>query len=66
MVRIVFVLLLCLLSLPLPALAEKRAAFVVGIDKYDNLSKDAQLDKARNDARAVARSERPRLRCDRQ
>jgi formylglycine-generating enzyme required for sulfatase activity/uncharacterized caspase-like protein len=55
MVRIVFVLLLCLLSLPLPALAEKRAAFVVGIDKYDNLSKDAQLDKARNDARAVAR-----------
>ena len=55
MVRIVFVLLLCLLSLPQPVLAEKRVAFVVGIDKYDNLSKDAQLDKARSDARAVAR-----------
>jgi uncharacterized caspase-like protein len=38
-----------------PALSEKRVAFVVGIDKYDHLSKGAQLSKARNDAGAVGR-----------
>jgi uncharacterized caspase-like protein len=54
MVRIVFVLLLCLL-LPSPALAEKRVALVIGIDKYDNLGPSAQLRKARSDAAAVAR-----------
>ena len=37
MVRIAFALLLCLLLLPSPALAEKRVALVIGIDKYDNL-----------------------------
>jgi formylglycine-generating enzyme required for sulfatase activity len=54
MVRIVFVLLLCLL-LPSPAVAEKRVALVIGIDKYDNLGPSAQLRKARSDAAAVAR-----------
>jgi hypothetical protein len=54
MIRIVFVLLLCLL-LPSPAVAEKRVALVIGIDKYDNLGPSAQLRKARSDAAAVAR-----------
>jgi hypothetical protein len=53
MIRIVFVLLLCWL-LPSPALAEKRVALVVGIDKYDHLGRNAQLARARSDARAVA------------
>jgi len=38
------------------AFAEKRIAFVVGNDVYKNLSSDQQLKKARNDARAVART----------
>lgn len=37
----------------LPALAAKRA-FLVGIDRYDNLGRDAQLQRAINDARAVS------------
>ena len=52
MVRIVFVLLCWLL--PWSALAEKRVARVVGIDKYDNLGPNAQLARERSDARAVA------------
>ncbi len=32
----------------------KRVAFVVGINIYDNLAPNQQLDKARNDARSVA------------
>jgi uncharacterized caspase-like protein len=47
-------LLLSLLLLP-AALAEKRVALVVGIDKYDNLGPQAQLRRARSDAAAVAR-----------
>jgi Caspase domain len=35
------------------AQAEKRIAFVVGIDKYDNLGPQQQLQRAVNDARAV-------------
>lgn len=35
------------------ALAAKRVAFVVGIDKYDNLPAQQQLRKALNDAHAV-------------
>jgi formylglycine-generating enzyme required for sulfatase activity len=54
MVLIVLIVLLCLLSLS-PALAEKRVALVIGIDKYDNLGPHAQLKKARSDAAAVAR-----------
>lgn len=49
MLRISFVLLLCLL-LPSAALAEKRVALVIGIDKYDYLAANAQLRKARSDA----------------
>ena len=33
--------------------AQKRVAFVVGTDKYDNLDKTRQLQRAVNDARAV-------------
>jgi len=33
--------------------AEVRRAFVVGIDQYDNFSKDRQLDNAVSDATAV-------------
>ena len=36
-----------------PALAAKKVAFVVGINIYDNLGKDKQLQRAVNDARAV-------------
>jgi uncharacterized caspase-like protein len=46
------VALLCCLQ-ALPAAAEKRVAFVVGIDRYDNLSEGLQLKKAANDATAV-------------
>jgi len=35
------------------ALAERKVAFVVGIDKYDNLGPQKQLERAVNDARAV-------------
>ena len=33
--------------------AQKRVAFVVGTDKYDNLDKTRQLQRAVGDARAV-------------
>jgi len=36
------------------ALAERKVAFVVGIDKYDNLGQQQQLQRAVNDARSVA------------
>lgn len=36
-----------------PASAEKRVAITIGIDAYDNLSRDQQLRKAVNDSRAV-------------
>jgi hypothetical protein len=36
-----------------PALAERKIAFVVGIDKYDNLGQQQQLQRAVNDARSV-------------
>jgi hypothetical protein len=36
-----------------PSLAANRHAFVVGIDRYDELPADRQLHKAVNDARAV-------------
>jgi hypothetical protein len=36
------------------AQAEKRVAFIVGIDKYDNLGPQQQLQRAVNDARAVS------------
>src|SRR3954470_20496772 len=35
------------------AQAAKRVAFVVGIDRYDSLPADRQLQKAVNDARAL-------------
>jgi hypothetical protein len=35
------------------ALAERKIAFVVGIDKYDKLGPQQQLQRAVNDARAV-------------
>jgi uncharacterized caspase-like protein len=35
------------------AVAQKRVAFVAGTDKYDNLDKARQLQRAVNDARAV-------------
>jgi uncharacterized caspase-like protein len=55
MMRIALVLLLGLL-LPPTALAEKRVALVIGIDKYDNLAPQAQLRKARSDGEAVAQT----------
>jgi uncharacterized caspase-like protein len=42
-----------LAGLPDDASAQKRVAFVVGTDKYDNLDKTRQLQRAVNDARAV-------------
>jgi hypothetical protein len=42
-----------LVGLPDDASAQKRVAFVVGTDKYDNLDKTRQLQRAVNDARAV-------------
>lgn len=49
-------LLLMAMCLILPAAAAepKKLAFVVGIDRYDNLSTDGQLKKAVGDARAMA------------
>jgi uncharacterized caspase-like protein len=52
MVRVSIALLLFVL-LPSVAQAEKRIAFVVGIDKYDNLAPQQQLQRAVNDARSV-------------
>ena len=37
-----------------PAHAQKKHAFVVGIDKYDNLAADRQLLKAVGDSRAIS------------
>jgi hypothetical protein len=37
-----------------PASAAKKVAFVVGIDFYDNLGADKQLQRAVNDARAIS------------
>src|SRR5262245_22762973 len=36
-----------------PALAQKRIALVIGIDRYDNLGNDRQLQRAVNDAKSV-------------
>ena len=36
-----------------PALAERKVAFIVGIDKYDKLGPQQQLQRAVNDARSV-------------
>ena len=49
-VAIAFLALMLLVS---TARAEKRVAFVVGIDKYDNLGPQQQLQRAVNDARSV-------------
>lgn len=49
----------CLVWLALicaPAHAAKRIAFVVGVDRYDNLPGDQQLKRAVADARAMART----------
>jgi uncharacterized caspase-like protein len=48
-------LLVCSLLVALPsAIAQKRVALVVGINKYDNLDSRAQLKKAQSDAVAIA------------
>jgi uncharacterized caspase-like protein len=52
MVRVAIALVLFVL-LPSVAHAEKRIAFVVGIDKYDNLAPQQLLQRAVNDARSV-------------
>ena len=46
--------LIWLALLVAPALAQKKYAFVVGIDKYDNLAADKQLQKAVGDAKAIS------------
>ena len=48
-----FALLVAMLAAAPAAQAQKRVAFVVGTDKYDNLDKTRQLQRAVNDARAV-------------
>jgi formylglycine-generating enzyme required for sulfatase activity/uncharacterized caspase-like protein len=53
--RAAFVTFAAFLALAAPSTAEaKRVALVVGINIYDNLAPGQQLQKARNDARAVA------------
>jgi hypothetical protein len=53
--RAAFVTLAAFFALAAPSAAEaKRVALVVGINVYDNLAPGQQLQKARNDARAVA------------
>lgn len=54
MARILSVCLFVLVALGGPALAEKRLALVIGNDAYLNLPPDQQLQKARNDATAMA------------
>lgn len=44
------------LSSTVSAAEGKRVAFVVGINKYENLGKDRQLERAVNDAREVSRT----------
>ena len=46
-----FILTLALLSTPVSA--AKRIAFVVGIDTYDHLGEDDQLDNPVHDAKAI-------------
>ena len=53
MVRVAVALILLVL-VSSNAYAAKRVAFVVGIDLYDNLGRNAQLQKARADAKAIA------------
>ena len=53
MLRAVITLLSCML-LSSVAMAQKRVALVIGIDRYDNLDTRAQLKKARADAAAMA------------
>src|SRR5262245_1459687 len=54
MVRVaIALLLLTILPVTAWAQAEKRIAFVVGIDRYDNLGPRQQLERAVNDARSV-------------
>jgi uncharacterized caspase-like protein len=43
-------------ALPDHASAQRRVAFVVGTDKYSNLGRDRQLQRAANDARAVGKA----------
>jgi uncharacterized caspase-like protein len=54
--RLVASLFCLFVALPIapPAFAEKRIALVVGVDRYPNLPANRQLQKAVNDARAVA------------
>ncbi len=49
-------LLMLSLLLPAGAMAQRRVALVIGIDKYVNLPPRAQLQRAVNDARAVSRA----------
>jgi hypothetical protein len=51
-VTILVALIISQIAAP-PALAERKIAFVVGIDKYDNLGPQQQLQRAVNDARSV-------------
>lgn len=44
----------CMVAAVLPAAAQGKRAFVVGIDAYDNLSPSAQLQKAIGDAKAMS------------
>ena len=53
--RAIIVSFAAFLALAAPGVAEaKRVALVVGINIYDNLAPNQQLQKARNDARSVA------------
>ena len=53
--RAIIVIFAALWALAAPGVAEaKRVALVVGINIYDNLAPNQQLQKARNDARSVA------------
>src|SRR5262245_60937548 len=54
--RILGLVALCAMSVLMaasPALAAKKHAFVVGIDRYDSLPADRQLRNAVSDAQAV-------------
>src|SRR4051794_12034465 len=53
MARLLLVVVLLAAALR-PALAERRAAFVAGIDSYPNLPRDMQLQSAVKDAETVA------------
>ena len=47
-------MLVCLVLSAMPAVAEKRIALVVGIDRYASFPEHLQLKKAVNDARSVS------------